>query len=82
MSSHREVGGGNGGRETGATFLVVGDKREDLLISHDCPSTGAKIRVCVKCGIVEMRGERAHGRVDDVRSCSKVGSIKLETSSS
>ena len=34
-------------------------------------------RLCAKCGIVAIRGERAQGFVD-VRSCSSVGSIKLQ----
>jgi hypothetical protein len=32
----------------------------------------------VRCGIVEMSGESAHGFVLDERSCSSVGSIRLE----
>ena len=39
------------------------------------PSSSA--RVCVKYGIVEMSGERAHGLVFEARSCSSVGSMYL-----
>jgi hypothetical protein len=35
------------------------------------------MRLCTKWGIVAIRGERAQGFVD-VRSCSSVGSIKLQ----
>jgi hypothetical protein len=35
------------------------------------------MRVWLKCGIVDMSGERAHGLVGDIRSCSRVGSMKL-----
>jgi hypothetical protein len=39
----------------------------------------SSVRSCIKCGIVEMRGDSAHGFVEDVRSCSKVGSMILST---
>jgi hypothetical protein len=44
--------------------------------SHECPSRGGEMRVWLKCGIVDMSGERAHGLVGDIRSCSRVGSMK------
>jgi hypothetical protein len=37
------------------------------------------VRSCIKCGIVEMSGDSAHGFVEDIRSCSKVGSMTLST---
>lgn len=71
--SEMEEMGGNGGGETEAGFLedVV---KED---SHECSSTGSEMRVWLKCGMVDMSGERAHGLVDDIKSCSRVGSIRL-----
>jgi hypothetical protein len=74
VSSHSEEGGGKGGGGIGAFFL---HKEGGLRKSHGCSSKGTGLRVCVKCGIVEMSGERAHGFVDDVKSCSRVGSTKL-----
>jgi hypothetical protein len=47
---------------------------EMLALPH--PQESVRRRLCAKCGIVEIRGERAQGFVD-VRSCSSVGSIKL-----
>jgi len=49
-----------------------------LLLEADEGGDGdAGTRSCAKCGIVEMRGESAQGFVEDVRSCSSVGSITL-----
>jgi hypothetical protein len=64
-----EDGGGKDGSETEA---------EGLRTAHGFSSTGGEMRVYVKCGIVEMSGARAHGFVDDVKSCSRVGSMKLQ----
>lgn len=63
-----EEEGGKGGGATEDAFFERG--------LHECLSTGGEMRVCVKWGIVEMRGARAQGFVDDIKSCSRVGSMK------
>jgi len=47
-----------------------------------CPSKG-EVRMssnlsCTKWGIVAISGERAHGFVSDIKSCSRVGSMYLK----
>lgn len=69
VSSHMEERGGKRGIE--GIFLIKGGLRK----WDECSSSS---RVCMKCGIVEISGERAQGFVDDVRSCSKVGSTRLQ----
>lgn len=58
-----------------------GSFRCDVSSSIDCDDGnwggGLVAGVCVKCGIVEIRGDSAHGLVSEVRSCSSVGSMKL-----
>ena len=62
VSSHIEEGAGKGGSGTEAVFLL----KEGLRKLRECSSKGGGSRLCVKCGIVEISGERAHGFVDDV----------------
>jgi len=69
--------GGKGGSETETAPMEAVGQEEGLTLSHVCPAARDERCVCVKCGIVEMSGERAHGFVDDVKSCSRAGSTKL-----
>lgn len=39
------------------------------------PGDDGCIRRCIRCGIVETKGESAHGLVVDCKSCSSVGSM-------
>ena len=59
-----------------------GPEVSDAGASDRMPERGSSVmmRVCIKCGIVDTSGERAHGLVGDVKSCSRVGSMYLYTS--
>lgn len=61
-----------GSRDVSSVMHVGGGGGKDGIGAE-----GDASRVCAKLGMVDMRGESAHGRVEDVRSCSSVGSTKL-----
>jgi hypothetical protein len=59
--------------------LALGVTSASKLLREDEGGEGdPAVRSCLKYGIVDMSGERAHGFVEDVRSCSKVGSTTLK----
>lgn len=50
-----------------------------LCVSGNCGGKApSETGVCVKCGIVAMIGDNAHGKDCDVRSCSREGSMNLD----
>jgi hypothetical protein len=58
-----------GGKERSMNF--------DLLFSSKGEARMSSILSCTKWGIVAISGNRAHGFVSDIKSCSKVGSMYL-----
>lgn len=71
MSSDNETVEGNGG----SSVSLMWDKASGELDGE--AEHSEEMRVCAKCGIVEIRGDSAQGFEEDVRSWSKVGSINF-----
>jgi hypothetical protein len=81
VSSETDALGGNGGKLVCGKVVARGVMSSQgsfrLLRDDDHCEADDGMRSCMKCGMVDMRGERAHGLVGDIRSCSKVGSTNL-----
>lgn len=59
-------------------FELTDDVSEPVLEESEKDGEGERESgVCTKCGMVAMRGDSAQGRLFDVRSCSRVGSINF-----
>ena len=79
VSSESDCGGGKGGQALRLTIARFDSCGSGCNIAGEGDRDGAEedTRPWAKCGIVEMRGDNAHGFVLDARSCSNVGSMRL-----